>query len=112
MRAYRVDITPWMALASLLLFILAALAYSWASVRFVMLDKYFMLNAAIALTVSSSLFAFISLGAATVGRQGATVLMGFLMGLLYCFLALPLIAVVVFMLFLMVWSGNHMNAPT
>jgi hypothetical protein len=101
MRVYRVDVAGWTALASTGLFVLAAATYYWPP------PSYLTLNTAVALTLSAGLLAFLSLGAATLGRQGA----GVLMGLLYCLLALPLIAIFTFMLFVIVWSGAHMKVP-
>ena len=49
--------------------------------------------------------AFLSLGALTLGRKGSPLLMG----TLYYLLALPLIRVAVFVLFVLTWSGAHLN---
>jgi hypothetical protein len=82
-----------------LLLALAASAYYWPSAG------YLKLNTAIALTIGSSLLAFLCLGALTFGRQAPALLLG----LVYCLLALPLFAATMFALFVLVWSGAHTN---
>lgn len=96
---YRIDPTGWLALASGLLFGLAATAYYSPPA------SYLNINIAIALTLLSVLAAFLSLGALTFGRGASPLLMGGL----YCLLALPLIAAAVFVIFVLVWSGAHLN---
>lgn len=99
MRDYRHDLTGWLALASAALFGLAATAY------YLPPASYLKINTAIILTMLSSLAAFMSLGALTLGWSASPLLMG----ALYCLLALPLIALSVFVLFVLTWSGAHLN---
>ena len=99
MRAYRHDLTGWFALSSGVLLGLAATAHHLPPA------SYLNITTAITLALLSSLSAFLSLGATTLGRNGSPLLMG----ALYCLLALPLIAVTVFVLFVLAWSGAHLN---
>jgi hypothetical protein len=99
MRNYRHDLTGWLALASGILFGLAATAYYWPPA------SHLNINTAIILALLSSLAAFLSLGALTLGRNASPLLMG----AFYCLLALPLIAATVFVLFVLTWSGAHLD---
>jgi hypothetical protein len=89
----------WLGLASGVLFGLAATAYYWAPA------SDLNINIAIILALLSSLSAFLSLGALTLGRNASPLLMG----ALYCLLAFPFIRVTVFVLFVLVWTGAHLN---
>jgi hypothetical protein len=99
MRAYRRDLTSWLAIASGVLFGCAAIAYYSPP------PSYLKINTAIILTLLSSLLAFVSLGALMLGKDDSPLLSA----ALYCLLALPLIAASVFVLFVLVWSGAHLN---
>jgi hypothetical protein len=98
-RSYRIDLTGWLALAGGVLFGLAATVYYSPPAN------YLHINIAIALMLLSVLSVFLSLGALTFGRGASPLLMGGL----YCLLALPLIAAAVFVLFVLAWSGAHLN---
>ncbi|MBX3430587.1 MAG: hypothetical protein KF779_13480 [Hyphomonadaceae bacterium] len=100
MRSFNRELTGWLGLASLLFFVVAATAYYWPN------PTYFNINAALGCALLSSLLAFLSLGALTWGRRPDAPLMR---GALFLFLALPLIAVSVFVLFIITWSGAHLN---
>lgn len=99
MRTYQRDLTSWLALASVVLFALAATAYYWPPASF---SK---INSAIVLALLSSLSGFVSLGARML-RKGDSPLLS---AAVYCLFSLPLIAATVFVLFVLVWSGAHLN---
>ena len=100
MRAFGRDLTGWLGLASLLIFVVAVVVYYCPN------PSLLSLNAALVLTLLSSLMAFLGLGALTWGRhQGAPILMG----TLFLLLALPLIAVSVFLVFIVAWSAAHLD---
>jgi len=98
-RAYRHDLTGWMALASGLLFALAAATAYWPPA------SYLKINTASILVLLSSLAGFMSLGALTLGRNAPALIMG----ALYCVLALPLIAATIYVLFVLAWTGAHLD---
>lgn len=100
MRAYKRDLTGWLALASLLSFAVAAIAFYWPN------PTYLDINTALVFALLSSLLGFLSLGALTRGRHADAPL---LMGVLFWLLALSLIAVSVFVLLIIMWSGAHLN---
>lgn len=100
MRVYQRDLTGWLGLASMLFFVLAATAFYWPD------PSYLNINTALVLALLSSLTAFFSVGALTWGKHADAPL---LMGALFCLLALPLIAVSVFVISVVLWSGVHLN---
>jgi hypothetical protein len=99
-RNFNRELTGWLAQASLLSFVVAATAYYWPN------PTYFNINTALVFASLSSLLAFLSVGALTWGRRPDAPLM---MGAMFLLLAVPLIAVSVFVLFIILWSGAHLN---
>jgi hypothetical protein len=99
MRAYQRDITGWLMLASGVLFGLAA------AMTYGQRVSHSTITTAIILILLSSLTAFLSFGALTLGRNAPILLMG----VLYCLLAFPLIPATIYVLFALVWAGAHLN---
>jgi len=98
-RAYRRDLTGWMALASGVLLGLAVATAYWPPVN------HQKITTAIIFVVLSSLAGFMSLGALTLGRNAPALIMG----ALYCVLALPLIAATIYLVFVLAWADAHLD---
>jgi hypothetical protein len=103
-RAYRHDLTGWMALASGALFGLAVATVYWPPLN------HQKVTTAIILVLLSSSAGLMSLGALTLGRNAPVLIMG----ALFCVLALPVIAATIYVLFVLALTLanlDHLYGP-
>jgi hypothetical protein len=99
-RAYRHDLTGWMALASGVLFGLAVGTANWWPPL-----NHQKITTAIIFVLLSSFAGLMSLGALTLGRNAPALMTG----ALYCVLAVPLTAATFHVLFGLLWAGTHLD---